>query len=72
MFIRPSLNKEQRDKEFLLRKELRERRNKGESVRFDGYPGDPDRKIVSSFFSGGNQEPINRLQNRFLNNSSEN
>jgi len=53
-FIRPSLTKLQRDNEYNLRKEMRERRALGEKVKITGGPpGAADRKVVS--FETGNE-----------------
>jgi hypothetical protein len=53
-FIRPSLTKQQRDNEYNLRKEMRERRQLGEKVKIQGGPpGAADRKVVS--FEPGNE-----------------
>lgn len=55
IYIRPSLTKEQRDSEFLLRKTLREKRALGEKVRIGGGPpGSSDRKIIP--ITGMNEE----------------
>lgn len=46
VFVRPSLTKEQRQEDFVLRTELRRRRALGEKVRIVGWPGEV-RKIVT-------------------------
>lgn len=47
IFLRPSLTKEQRDSEYNLRMELRRRRENGERVRLEGWPGEENRKITT-------------------------
>lgn len=48
VYIRPSLTPAQLNAEYLLRKELRERRGKGETCRIvGGPPGAMDRKVVN-------------------------
>lgn len=57
LFIRPSLTFAQREAEFKLRCELRDRRAKGEKVGFYGWPGEANRKIIVF-----NQENVNLNQ----------